>query len=234
MNEFGHAFTLAANMVGRLDPSLLKIVLLSLRVSLTATVLAFAVGLPIGGWLAATRWRGRTVLLVIANAALGLPPVVVGLAVYLLLSRSGPLGSLGLLFTPNAMIVAQSVLALPIVVALTHRIIEPLWHSYGDALKMDGASQSRAVATLFAAGRAGLVTVFLSAFGRVVAEVGAILIVGGNIRGVTRTMTTAIALETSAGDLPLALALGLVLIGVCVVISSLAFAMNRALAYQAG
>lgn len=234
MNEFGQAFTLATSMVGRLDPNLLGIVLLSLRVSLTAALLAFAVGLPIGGWLAATRWPGRTALLVIANAALGLPPVVVGLAVYLLLSRSGPLGSLGLLFTPNAMIVAQSVLALPIVVALTHRILDPLWHTYGDALKMDGASQSRAVATLLAAGRAGLVTVFLSAFGRVVAEVGAILIVGGNIRGFTRTMTTAIALETSAGDLPLALALGLVLIAICVVISSLAFAMNRALTYQAG
>ena len=157
--------------------------------------------------------------------------VVVGLAVYLALSRSGPLGALGLLFTPNAMIVAQSVLAFPIVVALTHRVLEPLWQSYGDALKMDGASQGRAIATLLAAGRAGLVTVFLSAFGRVIAEVGAILIVGGNIRGVTRTMTTAIALETSAGDLPLALALGIVLIGICVMVSAIAFAMNRALTY---
>jgi tungstate transport system permease protein len=129
------------------------------------------------------------------------------------------------------MIIAQNLLALPIVAALTHRIIEPLWLAYGDALRIDGASLSRAIITLLAAGRAGLVTVFLSAFGRVVAEVGAILIVGGNIRGVTRTMTTAIALETSAGDLPLALALGLVLIGICLAISALAFAMNRTLTY---
>jgi tungstate transport system permease protein len=231
MNEIGHAFSLAAGMVGRLDPNLFQIVLLSLRVSLTAAALAFLAGLPIGGWLAATRWRGRTPLLIVVNAALGLPPVVIGLAVYLLLSRSGPLGTFGLLFTPGAMIIAQAMLALPIVVALTHRILEPLWQAYGDALKMDGASQGRAVATLLAVGRAGLVTVFLTAFGRVIAEVGAILIVGGNIRGVTRTMTTAIALETSAGDLPLALALGLVLIGICVGISALAFALNRALTY---
>ena len=231
MNEIGHAFALAAEMVGRLDPNLLQIVGLSLRVSLTASALAFLLGLPIGGWLAATRWPGRTPLLIVANAALGLPPVVVGLAVYLLLSRSGPLGTFGLLFTPNAMIIAQNLLALPIVAALTHRIIEPLWLAYGAALRIAGASLSRAIITLLAAGRAGLVTVFLSAFGRVVAEVGAILIVGGNIRGVTRTMTTAIALETSAGDLPLALALGLVLIGICLAISALAFAMNRTLTY---
>jgi tungstate transport system permease protein len=234
MSEIGEAVSLAARMVGNLDADLLKIVGLSMRVSLTASLIAFLLGLPVGGWLAATRWPGRTPFLVIANAALGLPPVVVGLAVYLALSRSGPLGALGLLFTPNAMIVAQSVLAFPIVVALTHRVLEPLWQSYGDALKMDGASQGRAIATLLAAGRAGLVTVFLSAFGRVVAEVGAILIVGGNIRGVTRTMTTAIALETSAGDLPLALALGLVLIGICIMVSAIAFAMNRALTHQAG
>lgn len=234
MSEIGEAVSLAARMVGNLDADLLKIVGLSLRVSLTASLIAFLLGLPVGGWLAATRWPGRTPVLVIANAALGLPPVVVGLAVYLALSRSGPLGALGLLFTPNAMIVAQSVLAFPIVVALTHRVLEPLWQSYGDALKMDGASQGRAIATLLAAGRAGLVTVFLSAFGRVVAEVGAILIVGGNIRGVTRTMTTAIALETSAGDLPLALALGLVLIGICIVVSAIAFAMNKVLTHQTG
>jgi tungstate transport system permease protein len=158
--------------------------------------------------------------------------VVVGLAVYLALSRSGPLGALGLLFTPNAMVVAQGVLAFPIVVALTHRVLHPPWQPYGAALKRDGGPQGRAIATLLAAGRAGLVTVFLSAFGRVIAEVGAILIVGGTFRGVTRTITTAITLETSAGDLPLALALGIVLIGICVLISAIAFAMNRALTYQ--
>ncbi len=159
MNEIGHAFALAAEMVGRLDPNLLQIVGLSLRVSLTASALAFLLGLPIGGWLAATRWPGRTPLLIVANAALGLPPVVVGLAVYLLLSA--PVRSkFGLLFTPNAMIIAQNLLALPIVAALTHRIIEPLWLAYGDALRIDGASLSRAIITLLAAGRAELVLSF--------------------------------------------------------------------------
>jgi tungstate transport system permease protein len=230
MHEIGEALLLAMKLVGRADPALLQIVGLSVRVSLTATVIAFVLGLPVGGWLAITRWRGRTPMLIIANAALGLPPVVVGLAVYLLLSRSGPLGSLGLLFTPDAMIVAQTVLAFPIVAALAHRILEPLAHAYGDALKVDGASPPRVILTLVGAGRTGLVTVFLSAFGRVIAEVGAILIVGGNIRGVTRTMTTAIALETSTGDLPLALALGFVLIGLSVAISMIAFAAHRAFA----
>lgn len=230
MHEIGEALLLAAKLVAGADPALLQIVILSLRVSLTAAVIGFVLGLPLGGWLAATRWRGRTPMLIIANAALGLPPVVVGLAVYLLLSRSGPLGNLGLLFTPGAMIIAQAVLAFPIVAALAHRIFEPLWQSYGDALKIDGASQARVLVTLAGAGRTGLVTVFLSAFGRVIAEVGAILIVGGNIRGVTRTMTTAIALETSTGDLPLALALGFVLIGLSVSVSAIAFATHRAFA----
>ena len=160
--------------------------------------------------LAVYRVPGRPVWLVAVNALLGLPPVVVGLAVYVLLSRAGPLGAVGLLFTPGAMIAAQTVLATPIVIALVHRLCEPLWAEYGDALIADGASHPRAIATLFAIGRAGLVTAFLAAFGRAIAEVGAIIIVGGNIRGHTRTMTTAIALETSKGDLALALALGLI------------------------
>ena len=229
MYDMGRAFYLAADMAARLDLEMLGIVLLSLRVSLTASVAAFLLGLPLGGFLATTRFYGRTALLVLINAALGLPPVVVGLATYLVLSRSGPLGSLGLLFTPTAMIVAQSVLALPIVVALTHRAVEGLWAAYGDALIMDGASKSRAIATLLSAVQTGLVTVFLAAFGRAIAEVGAILIVGGNIRGFTRTMTTAIALETSTGDLPLALALGLILVVLSLGVSAVAFGIDRLL-----
>jgi tungstate transport system permease protein len=228
MDDIARSFFIATSLMIRLDPELVGVVLLSLRISLTAAAIAFALGTPPGALLAITRLSGRTGILVLANAALGLPPVVVGLAAYLVLSRSGPLGSLGLLFTPGAMIIAQTVLALPIVIALTHRVVEGFWASYGDALTIDGASQPRSIATLLAMGRSGLVTVFLSAFGRVIAEVGAILIVGGNIRGFTRTMTTAIALETSAGDLPLALALGLILIFLSIGVSAAAFAVGRA------
>jgi tungstate transport system permease protein len=230
MSDIGRAFALALSLVAHPDAELIGIVLLSLGVSIAASAIGFLLGLPIGGWLAATRFRGRTAVLVGANAALGLPPVVVGLAIYLLLSRSGPLGALGLLFTPGAMIIAQSILTLPIVIALTHRLIEGLWADYGDALVMDGAPKFRCIAVLLQAGRSGLVTVFLSAFGRAIAEVGAILIVGGNIRGSTRTMTTAIALETSTGDLPLALALGLILITLSVAVSAAAFGVNRLVA----
>ena len=223
MEEFGHASALALTLLGALDRELIAIVALSLRVSLSATLLAFCLGAPLGAMLAVYRVPGRQVWLVAVNALLGLPPVVVGLAVYLLLSRAGPLGSLGLLFTPGAMIAAQTVLATPIVIALVHRLCEPLWAEYGDALIADGASHPRAVATLFAIGRSGLVTAFLAAFGRAIAEVGAIIIVGGNIRGYTRTMTTTIALETSKGELSLALGLGLILVALSVTISTAAF-----------
>lgn len=226
MGEFGRAVQLALDLVARLDSELVAIVALSLRVSLGAAVLACLVGAPLGGLLAVWRGPGRGVVLVLSNAALGLPPVVIGLVTYLALSRSGPLGGFGLLFTPWAMLVAQSVLGLPIVVALTHRVAERAWADYGDSLTVDGASRPRAVATLLAMDRAALVTVFLSAFGRLIAEVGAILVVGGNISGFTRTMTTAIALETSKGDLPLALALGLVLVAVSVGVSAAAFALG--------
>jgi len=202
-------------------------VLLSLRVSITAALIAFAIGAPLGAALAVYRVPGRGVLVVIINALLGLPPVVVGLLVYLLVSRSGPLGGFGILFTPAAMIFAQVVLSTPIVMALMHRHIEGLWAEYGDVLRADGASRPRAVATLFAIGRAGLVTAFLAAFGRAIAEVGAILIVGGNIRGHTRTMTTAIALETSKGDLPLALGLGIILVLLSLAVSATALALGR-------
>jgi tungstate transport system permease protein len=194
---------------------------------MTAALIAFAIGGPLGAALAVYHVPGRGAVVVIINALLGLPPVVVGLVVYLLVSRSGPLGGLGILFTPSAMILAQTILSTPIVMALIHRHVEGLWAEYGDVLRADGASRPRAIATLFAIGRAGLVTAFLAAFGRAIAEVGAILIVGGNIRGYTRTMTTAIALETSKGDLPLALGLGIILVLLSLAVSTTALALGR-------
>ncbi|MFZ0987289.1 MAG: ABC transporter permease, partial [Xanthobacteraceae bacterium] len=208
MNDFITAFHTAFTLIGSFDAELRGIVLLSLAVSLTASACAFAIGAPLGTALAVYRFPGRGTLIVIVNALLGLPPVVVGLAVYLLLSRSGPLGSFGILFTPSAMVLAQCILGLPIVIALVHRPAVGHWHAYGEALLVDGASRLRTIWPLMNIGRDGLLTAFLAAFGRAIAEVGAIIIVGGNIRGYTRTMTTAIALETSKGDLSLALALG--------------------------
>lgn len=227
MTDIGRAFATALELILSGNPELLNIVLLSLRVSLIATALAFVLAAPAGAALAAWRFPGRTAVLVTLNALLGLPPVVVGLVVYLLLSRSGPLGGLGLLFTPAAMVFAQVILTAPIVAALTHRATEDLWADYGDALQLDGASRRRAVWTLLAMARAGLVTVFLAAFGRAIAEVGAIIIVGGNIRDHTRTMTTAIVLLTSQGDLPLALGLGIILITLTLAFSAIAFAIGR-------
>jgi tungstate transport system permease protein len=202
-----------------------QIVTLSLTVSVSASIAASLIGLPAGVALAIWRFPGRAILIGGANAFLGLPPVVVGLVLYLLLSHSGPLGFLELLFTPAAMVIAQAVLALPIVVALAHRAAEDLWAEYGDALLVFGASKSRAIPVLIDMGRAAMLTAALAGFGRTISEVGAILIVGGNIAGYTRTMTTAVALETSKGDLPLALGLGLVLIGISTLISATAFAL---------
>jgi tungstate transport system permease protein len=227
VTDLARAFAAALDLILSGDPELVRIVLLSLEVSLTATALAFVLAAPAGAVLAACRFPGRPAVLVILNALLGLPPVVVGLVVYLLLSRSGPLGGLGLLFTPAAMVIAQVILTAPIVAALTHRATEDLWAEYGDALQLDGASRPRAVWTLLAMARAGLITVFLAAFGRAIAEVGAIILVGGNIRGHTRTMTTAIVLLTSEGDLPLALGLGLILIALTLAFSALVFAIGR-------
>jgi len=223
MNDFARAIATAFSLIGEADPELLGIVGLSLRVSLTASILALAIGAPFGAFLAITRFRGRQVIIVLTNALLGLPPVVVGLALYLLLSRSGPLGAAGLLFTPVAMVVAQTLLATPIVVALVHRPATLLWAEYGDLARIDGLSALRSIGLLFALGRTSLLTAFLAGFGRAIAEVGAIIIVGGNIRGFTRTMTTAIALETSTGDLPLALGLGLILLGLSVAVSTVGF-----------
>ena len=230
MNDFTHATVSAFALIARLDPELAGIVGLSLRVSLTASAIALVIGAPFGAYLAVSRFHGRQMVIVLTNALLGLPPVVAGLGLYLLLSRAGPLGSAGLLFTPTAMICAQAVLATPIVVALVHRPASLLWAEYGDLARVDGLSKLRSVALIFSLGPGSLLTAFLAAFGRAIAEVGAILIVGGNIAGFTRTMTTAIALETSKGDLPLALGLGFILLALSVAVSSVAFLLVGRLA----
>ena len=229
MNDFASAFHIALELIGSFNAELRAIILLSLQVSLTASVCASAIGAPLGTALAVYRFPGRGMLVVIANTLFGLPPVVVGLAVYLLLSRSGPLGSLGLLFTPAAMMIAQAALGLPIVIALVHRVAVGLWRAYGDSLLISGASRLRALRPLMRMGREGLLTAFLAAFGRAIAEVGAIIMVGGNIRGYTRTMTTTIALETSRGDLSLALALGIILLGLSMTVSAASLFFGRGL-----
>jgi tungstate transport system permease protein len=225
MSDFSTAIGTALTLIAGNDAGLREIVILSLEVSLTASLCALIIGAPLGAALAVYRFRGRGALIVVANALLGLPPVVVGLAVYLLLSRSGPLGSFGILFTPTAMVIAQCALGTPIVIALVHRSTVGHWRTYGDAMLVDGASRARTLGI----GRDGILTAWLAAFGRAIAEVGAIIIVGGNIRGYTRTMTTAIALETSKGDLSLALALGMILIVLSMAVSAISFYFSRAL-----
>jgi tungstate transport system permease protein len=210
------------------DPALLAIVQLSLIVSLSAVAFAGLLGVPFGAALALTRFAGREVIVVMLNALMGLPPVVVGLAVYLLLSRSGPLGAWGLLFTPQAMIIAQTILVAPIIAALTRQTIEDLASEYRDELAAMDVGPLGRIATLIWDGRFSLVTALLAGFGRAAAEVGAVIIVGGNIEGFTRTMTTAIALETSKGDLPLAVGLGTVLIAIVVVVNAGAWGLRRA------
>jgi len=222
MNDFTQAVFSAFALIVRLDPELSGIVVLSLRVSLTASLIALVIGAPFGAFLAVRRFRGRQAVIVLTNAFLGLPPVVAGLGVFLLLSRSGPLGAAGLLFTPTAMIIAQAVLATPIVVALVHRPASLLWAEYADLARIDGLSTLRSIGLMFSLGYGSILTAFLAAFGRAIAEVGAIIIVGGNIAGFTRTMTTAIALETSKGDLALALGLGLILLLLSVAVSTIA------------
>ena len=229
MNDFAAALRTAVDLIVGFDGGLRDIVMLSLAVSLTASACAFVIGAPLGTALAVYRFRGRGALVVIVNALLGLPPVVVGLAVYLLLSRSGPLGSFGILFTPTAMVIAQCALGTPIVIALVHRMAVGLWAAYGDALLVDGAARWRAIAPLMRMGPEGLLTAFLAAFGRAIAEVGAIIIVGGNILGYTRTMTTAIVWETNKGNLSLALALGMILIVVSMAVSAVSLGLGRAL-----
>jgi tungstate transport system permease protein len=208
------------------DARLFAIVGLSLFVTLSATFLASVIGMPLGALVALTRFPGRNALIVILNGCMGLPPVVVGLGVFLLLSRSGPLGELGILFTPQAMIIAQAVLIGPIIAALTRQVIEDLWAEYRDELVAMDLSRTSRVATLLWDARFSLMTILLAGFGRAAAEVGAVMIVGGNIDGFTRVMTTTIALETSKGNLALAIGLGLVLISIILLINALAWAVR--------
>ena len=210
-------------LVATLDLRLWEIVALSLAVSLSAVALATLFGLPLGAAIAVGRFRGRKAVIVVLNALMGLPPVVVGLSVYLLLSRAGPLGELGLLFTPPAMVIAQTILIVPIVAALARQTIEDLWVEYHDELAAMDVGPARRIATLIWDGRFSLVTALLAGFGRAAAEVGAVIIVGGNINHVTRVITTAIALETSKGELPLAIGLGMVLMTIVVIVNALAW-----------
>src|SRR6187399_540163 len=209
------------------DPALFAIVRLSLYVSLSAVMLAALIGIPFGAWIALTRFPGRQGVIVTLNALMGLPPVVVGLAVYLALSRSGPLGSFGLLFTAGAMIIAQTVLVAPIIAALTRQTIEDLWIEYRDELNAMNLGPFGRVTALIWDARFSLVTALLAGFGRAAAEVGSIIIVGGNIEGFTRTMTTTIALETSKGNLPLAMGLGIILLGIVLAVNVAAWAVRQ-------
>jgi tungstate transport system permease protein len=226
MNDIAAAFATALHMILGLDHDLVEIVTRSLEVSLTAVALASTIGLPLGAALVLFRFPGRRALTVLLSALMGLPPVVVGLVVYLMLSRSGPLGVLGLLFTPAAMIIAQTLLVVPIIAALARQIVEDLWRDYREQLISLGATPGRAVWTLLWDGRFSLITVMLAGFGRASAEVGAVMIVGGNIDHVTRVMTTAIALEISKGNLALALGLGIVLIILSLLINGAAFVIR--------
>lgn len=224
----------AWQLIANGDAALFAIVKLSLAVSLSAVVLAACVGLPLGAVLALTRFPGRTCIVVTLNAFMGLPPVVVGLAVYLLLSRSGPLGDLGILFTPTAMVIAQAILITPIIAALARQTIEDLWAEYRDELSAMDVGPMGRIRTLLWDARFSLLTALLAGFGRAAAEVGAVMIVGGNIEGFTRTMTTAIALETSKGNLPLALGLGVILVVLVLMINAAAWGARIWSERQAG
>jgi tungstate transport system permease protein len=222
VSDLSQAVVEALRLIVGGDPKLLDIVLLSLRVSLTAVVFACVVGLPLGATVAVSRFPGRRTVVVVLNALMGLPPVVVGLLVYLLLSRAGPLGAMGLLFTPTAMVIAQAILITPIIAALSRQVVEDAWAEYREQLRSLGERRFGAVLTMLWDLRFSLVTIVLAGFGRAAAEVGAVMIVGGNIDGVTRVMTTAIALETSKGDLPLALGLGIVLLTIVLALNAAA------------
>ncbi len=227
MSSVGQAAGEALRLVAGGDPKLAGIVWLSLRVSLTAVAISCLVGLPLGATIAVSRFPGRQTVVVVLNALMGLPPVVVGLAVYLLLSRAGPLGALGLLFTPTAMVIAQAMLITPIIAALSRQVVEDAWIEYREQLRSLGQKRLGAAMTLLWDLRFSLVTIVLAGFGRAAAEVGAVIIVGGNIDGVTRVMTTAIALETSKGDLPLALGLGIVLVTIVLALNAAAYVVKE-------
>lgn len=222
-----NAFQAAFHLIMVMDPVLVGIVTLSLRVSLVAVLIATVIALPLGAAVALWAFPGRSALIVVLNALMGLPPVVAGLMVYLILSRAGPLGQFGLLFTPTAMVFAQSLLILPIVAAFSRQVIEELWDEYREQLQSLGVSRLRAIPTLLWDARFSLVTVVLAGFGRASAEVGAVLIVGGNIAGVTRVMTTAITLETNKGNLPLALGLGIILLLLVVSVNAVAYVIGE-------
>ncbi len=227
MSSISESIAQALRLVAGADPKLFEIVLLSLRVSLTAVIVACAIGLPLGAAVAVSRFPGRRAVIVVLNALMGLPPVVVGLVVYLMLSRAGPLGAAGLLFTPSAMIIAQAILIVPIVAALSRQVVEDAWLEYREQLRSLGESRFGAAITLLWDLRFSLVTIVLAGFGRAAAEVGAVMIVGGNIDGVTRVMTTAIALETSKGDLPLALGLGAILLTIVLALNGAAYLVKE-------
>ena len=226
MQDIGEALRLAMALVATGDADLVEIVGLSLRVSLTALAVACAIGLPLGAVLAISRFPGRGAVVVLVNALMGLPPVVVGLVVYLHLSRAGPFGFLGLLYTPTAIIIAQTILITPIVAALSRQVIEDLHGEYAEQFRSLSVPKRTAIAALLWDGRYALLTVALAGFGRAVAEVGAVMIVGGNIDHLTRVMTTAIALETAKGDLPLALALGVVLLVLALAVNAVAMTVR--------
>jgi tungstate transport system permease protein len=227
MSDIWQGFTEAARLVIHLDPDLLEIAGLSLQVSLGATVIASLIGLPLGAWLAVNRFRARRVVIALLNALMGLPPVVVGLIVYVMLSRSGPFGVLGLLFTPTAMVIAQVIIITPIVASISHQAIRDLWADYHDLLISLNASRGQRIKALLWDGRRALMTASLAGFGRAIGEVGAIMIVGGNIDHATRVLTTAIALETGKGEFGMALALGFLLIALAVAVNLCVHFLSR-------
>ena len=233
MDEIGRAFNIALALLQSGDRDLYEVIVRSLVVSVSAVAIALTIGLPLGAWLAVARFPGRKVLIAVLNALMGLPPVVVGLVVYILLSRAGPFGRLGLLFTPGAMIIAQAILITPIIGALTRQTLEELWTEYAEQLQSFGLTLRQMLTTLLWEGRFNLLTTVLAGFGRAIGEIGAVLIVGGNIAHVTRVMTTTIALETARGNLAMALAIGIVLLGVAIGVNGAA-AITRDYALRHG
>ena len=225
--EFLQSLQLAGLLMVSGDPVLYRIIGLSVQLALAATLVGALIGLPLGAWLAIARFPGRSAVVAALNALLGLPSVVVGLTVYLMLSRAGPLGSFGLLFTPTAIVIAQTLLVAPVMAALARQICEDGWSEYAELFASLGLGPGRSLCTLLWDLRHSLLTVVLAGFGRAASEVGAVMVVGGNIDGVTRVMTTAIALETSKGDLPLALALGLILVALVLLMNGLALALRQ-------
>ncbi len=230
MISFTEIFSEFTALLAGPDPDLLEIVFLSLKVSLTATLLACLAGLPLGALLAMTKFRGKWMLTVLVNTLMGMPPVVLGLMVYLLLSRSGPMGFLQLLYTPAAMIIAQTALVLPIVTALTRQLIEDSWKDYREPLQSLCVTPMGCVRTLLWDNRVSLLTISLAGFSRAISEVGAVIVVGGNIDHLTRVMTTAIALETSKGDLALALALGFILLFIALFVNAIVYGVRARVA----